>query len=55
MVSKTLKKKIKPVYVPEVFEPKMTLADISKAKRLLGWEPKVDLEEGLRRIIEKTA
>jgi nucleoside-diphosphate-sugar epimerase len=26
--------------------------DISRAKRLLGWEPKVGLEEGLRRTIE---
>ncbi|MCX8008478.1 MAG: NAD(P)-dependent oxidoreductase [Patescibacteria group bacterium] len=27
------------------------LSDISKAKRILNWEPKVDLEEGLRRTI----
>lgn len=26
--------------------------DVSRAKRLLGWEPKVSLEEGLRRVIE---
>jgi len=26
-------------------------ADISRAKRLLGWEPKISLEEGLRRIL----
>jgi len=25
--------------------------DISKAKMVLGWEPRVDLEEGLRRTI----
>jgi nucleoside-diphosphate-sugar epimerase len=29
-----------------------SLADISKAKRLLGYEPAVDLEEGLRRTVE---
>lgn len=29
-----------------------TAADISKAKRLLAWEPKVDLELGLRRCVE---
>ena len=29
-----------------------TFADNSKARRLLGWEPKVGLEEGLRRFIE---
>lgn len=28
------------------------IPDISKARRLLGFEPKVDLEEGLRRTIE---
>ncbi|HET6453218.1 MAG TPA: SDR family NAD-dependent epimerase/dehydratase, partial [Armatimonadota bacterium] len=26
--------------------------DISKARKLLGWEPKVSLEEGLARTIE---
>ena len=26
--------------------------DVSKAKRELGWEPKVSLEEGLRRTVE---
>jgi UDP-glucuronate 4-epimerase len=29
----------------------VTWADISKAKRLLGWEPKVSFEEGLERLI----
>ena len=29
-----------------------TLADVSKGKRLLGWEPSVLFEEGLRRTIE---
>lgn len=33
-------------------DPKRRLPDISKAKRLLGWEPKVGLEEGLRKTIE---
>jgi dTDP-glucose 4,6-dehydratase len=31
-----------------VDDPKQRRPDISKAKRLLGWEPKVDLEEGLK-------
>jgi nucleoside-diphosphate-sugar epimerase len=26
--------------------------DIGKARRLLGWEPTVDLEEGLARTVE---
>jgi UDP-glucuronate 4-epimerase len=29
----------------------VTYADISKAKRLLGWEPEVSLEEGVRRLV----
>jgi len=29
-------------------DPKQRCPDISKAKRILGWEPKVDLESGLR-------
>jgi dTDP-glucose 4,6-dehydratase len=43
---------------PVVFEPlpeddpKKRRPDISKARRLLGWEPRVPLEEGLRRTIE---
>jgi dTDP-glucose 4,6-dehydratase len=31
-----------------VDDPKQRRPDISKAKRLLGWEPKVDLAAGLR-------
>jgi len=29
-------------------DPKQRCPDISKAKRLLGWQPKMDLEQGLR-------
>ena len=29
-------------------DPKQRCPDISKAKRLLGWEPKIDLRTGLR-------
>jgi dTDP-glucose 4,6-dehydratase len=44
--------------VPIVFEPlpqddpKRRQPDISKAKRILGWEPKVELEEGLKTTID---
>jgi dTDP-glucose 4,6-dehydratase len=35
-----------------VDDPKVRQPDISRAKKLLGWEPKIELEEGLRRTIE---
>jgi len=33
-------------------DPKVRQPDIGKARRLLGWEPRVDVEEGLRRTID---
>lgn len=33
-------------------DPKKRRPDISKAKKLINWEPKVSLEEGLKKIIE---
>ena len=47
-------RKLTETTVPIIFnplpqdDPKQRCPDISKAKRLLGWEPKVNLEEGLR-------
>ena len=44
--------------VPIIFEPlpqddpKQRRPDISKARRLLGWEPKIDLAQGLRRTLD---
>ncbi len=35
-----------------VDDPRVRQPDISRARRLLGWEPKVKLEEGLSRTIE---
>ncbi len=35
-----------------VDDPKVRQPDITKAKEKLGWEPEVELEEGLRRTIE---
>lgn len=33
-------------------DPKRRCPDISKAKRILKWEPKIDLEEGLKEFID---
>jgi dTDP-glucose 4,6-dehydratase len=33
-------------------DPKIRQPDISKARNVLGWEPKVDRAEGLRRTLE---
>jgi dTDP-glucose 4,6-dehydratase len=38
-----------PVDDPQVRQP-----DITRARQLLGWEPKVGLEDGLRRILQAT-
>jgi dTDP-glucose 4,6-dehydratase len=35
-----------PVDDPQVRQP-----DITRAKQLLGWEPTIELEEGLRRML----
>lgn len=40
------------VYIPKrPGEPDCTWADISEAKKLLGWEPKVSLEEGVQILL----
>lgn len=44
------KSKIKFCPLP-VDDPKVRQPDISKAKKLLGWEPKIGLDEGLERTI----
>jgi len=47
------KGKIKPLHVePRIGEVKKLIADTRKAKKILGWEPKHDLKEGLRAFIQ---
>ena len=38
------------IFIEPRTEPKHALADITKAKELLGWEPKVSLEEGIEEL-----
>lgn len=40
----------KKVFIEPRVEPKHTRADISKAKRLLGWEPEVKFEDGIAEL-----
>jgi nucleoside-diphosphate-sugar epimerase len=45
--------KSKLVYKPlPVDDPKQRRPDITRARTLLGWEPKVNLEEGLTKTLE---
>jgi UDP-glucose 4-epimerase len=40
-------------YIPKrPGEPDRTFADISKIRRVLGWEPRVSFEDGVRRMLE---
>ncbi len=48
-----MNKKIKPIHGPAVPEPRKTLADNKKAKKLLGWKPKVEFEEGLEKVVKQ--
>ena len=36
-----------------VDDPKVRQPDITRARELLGWEPKVPLHDGLRRTIDQ--
>jgi len=47
------KREIKPVHVePRIGEVIKLIADATKAKKILGWEPKYDLKEGLREFVQ---
>ncbi len=43
---------IAPMHVAPVIEPRITMADISKAKDMLGWEPKTEFEEGIKETFD---
>ena len=39
-------------YVSARLEPKHTLADITKANKLLGWSPEIVFEHGLEELLK---
>lgn len=51
IINRLMGKNIKPIHGPALVEPRATLSSSLKAKDKLGWEPKVNLEEGLSMII----
>jgi UDP-glucose 4-epimerase len=52
LVEELLRTGLRPIYKPDLpGEAPLTLADIS-ASRELGWEPKIDIHEGLRRSVQ---
>jgi UDP-glucose 4-epimerase len=52
LVESILKTGLKPIYKPDLpGEAEITLADITAAKSL-GWKPRIDIKEGLKRTID---
>ncbi|MCD6247934.1 MAG: NAD-dependent epimerase/dehydratase family protein [Hadesarchaea archaeon] len=56
LLNRSLGKSIEPKYVENPIKNyvRETLADITKAKELLGYEPSVKLEEGIKLLIEES-
>lgn len=53
LIEKNLGKKAKIIKKPlQPGDVLVTFADISKAKKLLGWEPKVKIEDGISKLVE---
>lgn len=50
-INRLMGKNIKPIHGPALIESKASLSSFLKAKRDLGWKPKVNLEKGLRMMI----
>lgn len=51
ILNRLMGKNIKPTHGPKVVEPRATLASRVKASKMLGWEPKVTLEEGIKTML----
>ena len=53
LIENNLGKTAKVKYLPEQpGDPSITFADISKSKRMLNYEPKAKIEEGIKRFVE---
>jgi len=53
LIEENLGKKAKIKQLPEQLgDVPITYADISKSKRLLGYSPKISIEEGVKRFVE---
>ena len=52
MLNKILDRKINTTFTkPRQGDIKHSVADITKAKKMLGYEPKISLEEGLKKTV----
>jgi nucleoside-diphosphate-sugar epimerase len=52
LILKLSNPKIKPIHGPALIEPRNSLAEIKKAKKMLGWQPQVSFEEGLQKTYQ---
>lgn len=52
LLNRFMGKNIQPVHGPALVEPKVTLSSCAKAKKLLGWKPKVKFADGLKTVIK---
>jgi UDP-glucuronate 4-epimerase len=53
MIEGSLGKKAKlQMLEPQAGDVSITYADITKAKRLLNYQPKIEMEEGIKRFVE---
>ena len=43
---------IKPIHGPAVIEPKDTLADTSKAKEMINWQPEYTFDDAVKETVE---
>lgn len=50
-LNKLMGNSIKPKHGPAVIEPRITLASNKKARKILGWKPKISFIQGLKTIL----